>query len=306
MPDTELSIACGVDESLVLPLVVLLTSIQDHLDPAASLVFYLFHCDLPDAPLETISDIVETRPVRLRAEHLTGVARPLPFKLQGAANLLAAELLPTDVSRLLFLDADLLALDDLTKLWRLDLGGRALAAVPDRAIPTCGAPRAVKDCAARGVPEDAVYFNCGVVLCDLDSWRERGATGRLLDYVRRTGDRIDFVHQEALNAVFWDDWLEMPERWNLLAGAVGRPFDTGSPDAWRDPGIAHFSGKFKPWRLQTGTRFQQDYEAVLERVEDLVPQPPRTLKETVMGAYDRHLRNALHGAEAFLWRQRWL
>ncbi len=32
-------------------------------------------------------------------------------------------------------DADLLALDDLTKLWRLDLAGRALAATRDRAVP---------------------------------------------------------------------------------------------------------------------------------------------------------------------------
>lgn len=306
MPAIEASIACGVDEPLVLPLVVLLTSIQDRLDPGSRLVLYLFHCDLSDRSLATIADVTETRPIRLTPEHLTGVRQPLPFKLQGAANLLAAELVPTDVSRLLFLDADLLALDDLTKLWRLDLAGRALAATRDRAVPTCGSPRGVKDCAALGIPHDAPYFNCGVVLCDLDAWRQRDATERLLGYVRRTGDRVDFVHQEALNAVFWNDWHPMSERWNLLAGAVGRPFETGPVDSWRDPGIAHFSGKFKPWRFATGSRFQDAYEAVLARVRHLAPQPRRTAIEAVMSAYDRHLRNRLHGVEAFLWRRRWL
>jgi hypothetical protein len=47
------------------------------------------------------------------------------------ARLLIPELFPATVSKVLYLDSDLLALGDLGPLWRTDLAGAVVAAVPD-------------------------------------------------------------------------------------------------------------------------------------------------------------------------------
>jgi len=39
------------------------------------------------------------------------------------------------------------------------------------------------------------------MLVDLDAWRSRGIADRAFRYVGELGSRVDFLHQEALNAI---------------------------------------------------------------------------------------------------------
>ena len=104
--------------------------------------------------------------------------------------LLLGELLPDDVERVLFLDADLLVLDDPTGLLEVDLGGRALAAAVDGAIALCSGPRGVRAWREQGIPAFAPYFNAGVMAISLRDWRERdGRRPRALRYLSTAGRR---------------------------------------------------------------------------------------------------------------------
>ena len=299
-----LPIACGITDAYVLPLLVMLTSLKDHLRPTVRPILYLLHRGLPDESLEAISGLVETRPIAYGAPDLEALPEHRHLPPEAACPLLLADLLPTDLPRALFLDADLLVLGDVANLWSLGLDQRVLAAAPDTAIPWCRSRRGVKDHLALGIPDDAVYFNAGVLLFDLDAWRRQDVTHRALDYLRSTGDRVDFLHQEALNAVLWDDWRPLPARWNLLAGVAGRPFQKPRSEAWRDPGIVHFAGRLKPWRTPVGGHFNQPYQAVLQRVLHLAPQAGRTRMESFYRLYDQRLRNFFYPLERFLWNRR--
>ncbi len=302
--EATLPITSGVADAYVLPLLVMLTSLKEHLRPTVRPVLYLLHRGLRDEYLEAISGLVETRPIAFDAVDLAAVPEHHHFPPEAACPLLLTDLLPTDLPRVLFLDADLLVLDDVADLSSLGLEPRVLAAVPDTAIPCCRSPRGVKDHLGLGIPDEAVYFNAGVLLIDLDAWRKRDVTRRALDYLRRTADRVDFQHQEALNAVLWDDWLPLPARWNLLAGVAGRSLERPPSEAWRDPGIVHFAGRLKPWRMPIGGRFNEPYQAVLQRVLHLVPQPRQTWMESLYSVYDRRLRNFFYPWERFLWNRR--
>ena len=147
--------------------------------------------------------------------------------------LLLGELLPDDVERVLFLDADLLVLDDPTGLLEVDLGGRALAAAVDGAIALCSGPRGVRAWREQGIPAFAPYFNAGVMAISLRDWRERAVGARALRYLSTRGTSGGgFLHQEALNAIAWDDWHELDPRWNVLASHAGRPYSQApAPDA---------------------------------------------------------------------------
>ncbi|MCU1276448.1 MAG: glycosyl transferase family 8 [Bryobacterales bacterium] len=301
-----LPIACAINNDYALPLLVMLTSLKEHLRPSYQLVLYLVHQGVSEELLASISRLVETHSIVPSPESLAAIPRHPHFPREAAYSLLLPELLPGTLDRILFLDADLLVLDDLAQLWEISMGDRALAAAPDAAIPLCCSPRGVKKRDEWGISEDAVYFNCGVMLVRLSGWRERDVTRRACGYLQKVGRQVDFLHQEALNAILWDDWLPLESRWNLLGSMAGRPYEQSGSGAWRQPGIVHFAGRFKPWRARIGGPFDQHYRAFLSRATQWVPAVKPTLRDKLLSLYDRHLRNSLYGCERALWNRRLL
>ena len=159
--------------------------------------------------------------------------------------LLLGELLPDDVERVLFLDADLLVLDDPTRLLEVDLGGRALAAAVDGAIALCSGRGAFAPGASRASRRSRRTSTPA-------SWRSHPRLARAGRRRPRAAPPVDprdvgrrFLHQEALNAIAWDDWHELDSRWNVLASHAGRRAMSAAHD---HPGIVHFAGRMKPWR----------------------------------------------------------
>ena len=216
--------------------------------------------------------------------------------------LLLGELLPGDVERVLFLDADVLVLDDPTGLLEADLGGRALAAAVDGAIARCSAPRGVRAWREQGIPAFAPYFNAGVMAVSLREWRGREVGARALRYLATRGTSGGgFLHQEALNAIAWDDWYELDPRWNVLASHAGRPYWQAS--APEHAGIVHFAGRMKPWRGSVAGPYGAAYRAALAEVAPLLTAPAHRLRDRALSAYDRRLRDRLFPLERALWRR---
>lgn len=303
MARETLPIACAINNDYALPLIVMLISLKEHLRASYRLVLYLVHQGLPDDLLACISQLVETHSLVPSRESVAAIPRHAHFPPEAAYPLLLPDLVPKTLDRILFLDADLLVLDDVAKLWEISLGDRVLGAVADAAIPLCRSPRGVKKLDQWGIAEDAVYFNCGVMLIRLAGWREREVTRRAAVYLQNAGRQTDFLHQEALNAVLWDDWLPLESRWNLLASLAGRPYGQPESDNWRTPGIVHFAGHFKPWRYPIGGPFDRQYRGYLSLATQWVPAVKGTVTDKLLSLYDRHLRNSLYGFERALWNR---
>jgi lipopolysaccharide biosynthesis glycosyltransferase len=304
MARVTLPIACAINSRYALPLLVMLTSLKEHLRPSCDVRLYFVHQGVSEDLLESISRLVETHSIVPSPESVAAIPRNSHFPPEAAYPLLLPELLPKTLDRILFLDADLLVLDDLAKLWETSIGERVVGAAPDAAIPLCGSPRGVKKPGEWGIPEDAIYFNCGVMLISLAEWRKREVTRRALAYLQKIGHQVDFLHQEALNAVLWNDWMPLESRWNLLGSLAGRPYRLPTSDGWQRPGIVHFAGHFKPWRAPVGGPFDIQYRAFLSQITQCVPQVKPTLKDTLLSLYDRHLRNSLYSCERALWKRR--
>jgi lipopolysaccharide biosynthesis glycosyltransferase len=304
MPSSSIPIACAVNRSYVLPLAVMLESLKQCLRPPLHAELYLIHAGIPQSSLTAISSIIETHSIVLSEAQLNAAPRDPRFPREAAVPLLLPELLPGALERVLFLDADMLVLGDLANLWETPLDQHVVAAVADSAVPLCSSARGVKGWQALGIPGDAAYFNGGVLMIHLGRWRQREVTRRAHQYLGATQEPIDFLHQEALNAVLWDDWKSLDPRWNLLASRAGRPFDRTASEAWQQPGIVHFAGRMKPWRAPIGGPFNAPYQEALGRMLKFVPPEPPSLRDRFCSFYDRYLRAALYPVEQYLWRQR--
>jgi lipopolysaccharide biosynthesis glycosyltransferase len=160
------------------------------------------------------------------------------------------ELLPGR-DRVLYLDADLIVIDDLGPLLEHPgLDGHWLGAVTNVFQHNdAGRP------AELGLPDASAYFNAGVLLMNLAAMREDRSSRELIAYARANAELIAFRDQDALNVVLGERRLELHPRWNCMnaffvfdhaADVFG---DEQLEQAKSDPAIRHFEGPSinKPW-----------------------------------------------------------
>ena len=161
------------------------------------------------------------------------------------------ELLP-GVDRVLYLDVDTLAMDDLGPLWHTDLGDTYLGAVTN-----VFQHNHVHRPAELGLAGPEVYFNSGVLLMDLEAMRRDDITGALRDVAIERGAALAWPDQDALNLVLSGRRTPLHPRWNAMNSVLSFPaavevFGADAVDeARRSPGIRHFEGPGanKPWHV---------------------------------------------------------
>ena len=162
-----------------------------------------------------------------RVSHLS-VSRHI--SVAAYARLLLPDLLPGD-SRCLYLDCDMVVTGPLDDLWQTDLGGLPLGAVPvGRSDPA--------ELASLGLPE-AGYVNSGLLLMDLDVWRQEGWTARCLAFAEARGGDLLYHDQSTINAVMAGAIVHLPQTYNMAANH--------RRIQWRIPRIIHFKSAWKPW-----------------------------------------------------------
>src|SRR5262249_16597258 len=97
------------------------------------------------------------------------------YTIDTYTRLWPGDFFPDDVTRVLYLDADIVVVGNIAPLWSTDLEGALLGTID---IP--GAEQGVK---LLGMRAEDGYFNAGVLLIDLKQWRETGAMNSVLDYI---------------------------------------------------------------------------------------------------------------------------
>ncbi len=177
------------------------------------------------------------------------------------ARLLIPYFLNADVPKVLYLDSDVLALGELAPLWNTDLDGRVVGAVLDDLDPCIKSDKA----GLERVPRVANYFNAGVLLIDLNRWRNEQVSEKALQYLSKY-PRARFWDQDALNVVCDGRWQQLDARWNFqdLAGRL-EGMETKLVSADPRPGIVHFVSNAKPWIPRVRSANADFYDDVRSR-----------------------------------------
>jgi lipopolysaccharide biosynthesis glycosyltransferase len=211
-------------------------------------------------------------------------------------RLLMPFVLPAQVRRAIYLDADLTVMRDLGELWDLDQGGFPCLAAQDVAAPCINAatlpafPRCKNHVAdllpianyrELGLPADGKYFNAGVLVVDLDIWRRENLAEKMLQVLRDNPEHVRYWDQYALNVVLAGRWKEIDPRWNQSAYVHAYPSWQQSPldretfHQLRDnPWIVHFCSPAKPWHYFCHHPNTQDFRKNLKETDWRDWSPP--------------------------------
>ena len=168
----------------------------------------------------------------------------------------------SEYSRMLYLDCDMQAADDISKLYDLDLEGMAVGACEDVGlIPVAMVKKAVffdgKPCNADiyrtkyiGLDNPRDYFNAGMLVLDLEKCRSITDEIRAVEVL--TAHRMTYNDQDALNIIFKGMVKQLDISFNYPPSineySQQERFRDALSEELRDsPFIVHYAGPRKPW-----------------------------------------------------------
>ena len=210
-----------------------------------------------------------------------------PLTVAAYYRILLPTVLPS-LSKILYLDCDILVLKDISPLFDIDMTHYAVAAVEDILKLEEEHRLQLNLSYADG------YFNSGVMMVNLDYWREHDGEYRLLEFSKRKR-QVFFHDQDALNHVFRKQWFQLSPQWNRLYPAIYptmRFHSICDADDFDNPKIVHFWGYIKPWyniNWLFGNKYRRLYYSYLSRTEWAEMKPVRYLDKNNWFMVYRHL-----------------
>lgn len=248
--DTLYHLCCSTDNNYAQHCAVMLCSLFEN-NKNANFVVHLIVTEISIENRERLQRLVEKyssicKVYTVNISKLQGVKfrKENPLTYAAYTRLLLSSILDESIDSILYLDTDIVVVNDITSIFQLDLGENyPLAAVKDLMVPT------YEHRLQLNLPYNGVYFCSGVMLINLNYWRKNDSERELLSFAKR--ERHVFYHdQDALNAVFKNKWFQLPPEWNHVSTAsYDDSFFLNSDSRLiyeRNPKLIHFAG-IKPW-----------------------------------------------------------
>ena len=156
--------------------------------------------------------------------------------------------IPKDIKKIIFLDVDMIMLEDISKLWHTDLEENIVGAVQDQFIQVVSRWGGVANYEELGIPEDNKYFNAGLMVIDVEKWEKADITNKVIDCIFEHKKHAVFQDQYGLNAVLALHWFALNPLWNRYAySEEERPY------------LIHFTGR-KP--IYKSYEFSEKYREI--------------------------------------------
>ncbi len=123
--------------------------------------------------------------------------------------------IPQEVEKVLYLDADMIVLHDLTRLWNTDISNYVVGAVLDPRLKTFDNHwGGIKNFKALGFKGTTPYFNTGMLLINTVKWRAVNATEQIVKVINDNKRYANYPDQYGMNIVLHNQWLRIDDRWN--------------------------------------------------------------------------------------------
>lgn len=293
------ALVCAADDGYTIPLAVTLYSVFTHLKIYEKLQVFVLDGGVKKSNKSRILKNLDLDRVDINWV-------PVPEKLlptvKGSAHvtsaayyrLLIPEILPNYIHKVIYLDSDLIVIDDLGNLWDMDVENTYLLAVQDMAVPYVSSPLGLANYKQLGYSPNCKYFNTGVMVINVDKWREDNICDRVLEYIANNSQYVRWWDQDGLNAILAEKWKEIHPKWNQQAAIYGHPYSichsleiqwgkTVCNDVINFPSIVHYSTANKPWKYGCDHPKNELFFTYLDRTTWQGWRPGKRFSDTSFG-----------------------
>ena len=171
---------------------------------------------------------------------IKGVSRATYFRF------LLPELL-CDIDKILYIDADTVALDDVARIYSYDIGDMYIGGVRD----ICGYQDIESRCRELSIDSLDEYVNAGVLLMNLKRLREDGLPERMM--AAATARTYPYNDQDIINSLCYGGICPLPHSCNVIVDYLDDPSEISQAlgidylGETAAPIILHYAGRAKPW-----------------------------------------------------------
>ena len=170
-------------------------------------------------------------------------------------RLLLPLILPEAVDRVLYLDCDMICVDDLLDFYNTNLDDKSCAITADMFYDDSRITERLQ------YPVEEHYFNAGMLLVNLKYWRENNISKKLMTFITENKDLCLAHDQDAINAVLHGTIKLAPARYNIQLDFLRKnPNNMIIKDkavledalqSGHNPCVIHYTGPSKPWHIHS-------------------------------------------------------
>lgn len=246
------NIACSTDDRYVQHCMAMLCSLFEN-NKCYEFVIHLLHHGLSDEGQRSIAKLVAMYNNTINIydvdetyfENLTIADNHPNLSIATYYRLILPTILDTAIDRILYLDCDVIVLGNVKNLFELNLDGYGVAAVKD-CVPGDDAHRIVM-----GLPLNAKAFCAGVLMINIDYWRDNNSQENMLRFAKDMRDRLFMEDQDVLNHEFRNHWFQLPYKYGYTPMSIV-PIDSNQTledvlEYTYKPEIIHYASLVKPW-----------------------------------------------------------
>lgn len=241
----EIHIGFGINAAYARPMGVAIASIVVN-NPDLSLVFHVFESSIEEEDIQRLKILVDTyKRISIHLYHVDEqVISHLPtLKYLPLATYfrMMIPIVLRDVASVLYLDSDIVCLNNISELTHINLTDYVCAAVLD-----IDSTRNEK-VAELGL-KSGQYFNAGVTFMNIKQWNDQSISEKAFELL--TTRDFSLLDQDVLNILLENQVCYLPEKWNCAHG---------NPEIQKDIVFLHCTAHPKPWKAACKDEVQKYY-----------------------------------------------
>lgn len=221
-------------------------------NPTGRFSIYVMNSTLTEDDLayarRIIGDRGEIHLVRVAEDGLADAPTTDRYPREMYYRIFAAEYLPRELDRVLYLDPDMIINGSLGELYDMQMGTAFFAAASH-----IGSLLHFFNKLRLDMDEESPYINSGVMLMDLQRLREEQDTDDVFDYIESHRGKLLLPDQDIISGLYGDRIIpldpyryNMTERLYMLHRQSGGRMDLDY--VRRTAAVIHYCGRNKPWR----------------------------------------------------------
>lgn len=274
-----INIALGVDNKYFPYAGILMTSILLN-SLGNKIVFHVAMNEKISAENEKKKDFFNNlyKNAQIKIYDLTAAVDALPelslytdkrFNKAVLLRILLPEFLANDIEKLIYLDADILCIGDIKKLWEMQIPEKYIIAASQ--YKKKHGPEQIK---RLGLKTDK-YFNSGVLVINMALWKRKNITKLITACYSEFYEFFLLPDQDAINVVLQNNIYDLPYKFNRMLA----PNDPTLDFREKDDILLHFVNEAKPWLKGNTPVMEKLYEfyvnqSIWNDMQLLEPQTP--------------------------------
>lgn len=236
---SEINICLACDDNYSKYAGVVIASILANAKPENTLNFYILDGGIGQENIDKILSLKKIKDCEIhfvkvddsQFEMYKNIKTHQYVTLQTYYRLKLSQILP-DVDRVIYLDCDMVVNDDLEELFNTDLHNNVIGGVLD--IRVFG----------KKVWKNSKYINAGMILFDLEKFRQENIENIFYEYTKNNFDKIKTGDQDIINFSLEGRIEILSDVWNVQSSNF-----TNRSSYTQNPKIIHFVAKLKPWHF---------------------------------------------------------